>query len=138
MASYTSNYQLHQWVPEDDFLRTDFNEDFQKIDAGIAAVKGQADSLEADKVGVVTGRYNGNGAASRAIDLGFQPKAVLVEEVNGRRTSNGSQFCFGGLSTLNGSGSVVSLTATGFQVYFTAGVLCTNFSGESYVYAALR
>ena len=35
MASYTTNYQLHQWVPGDDFLRTDFNEDFAKIDAGI-------------------------------------------------------------------------------------------------------
>ena len=32
MATYTENYQLHQWVPEDDFLRTDFNTDFQKID----------------------------------------------------------------------------------------------------------
>ena len=35
MATYTENYQLHQWVPEDDFLRTDFNEDFAKIDAAL-------------------------------------------------------------------------------------------------------
>lgn len=35
MATYTANYGLHQWVPEDDFLRTDFNTDFQKIDTAI-------------------------------------------------------------------------------------------------------
>ena len=32
MATYTPNYGLHQWVPEDQFRREDFNEDFQKLD----------------------------------------------------------------------------------------------------------
>ena len=40
MASYTEHYQLHQWVPEDDFLRTDFNEDFAKIDAALGGQAG--------------------------------------------------------------------------------------------------
>lgn len=35
MANYTQNYQLHQWEPTDNFLRTDFNEDHQKIDSAI-------------------------------------------------------------------------------------------------------
>ncbi|WP_186566636.1 hypothetical protein [Lawsonibacter celer] len=39
MANYTDNYQLHQWEPGDDFLRTDFNEDFQKIDAALGALR---------------------------------------------------------------------------------------------------
>lgn len=43
MATYTPNYGLHQWVPEDKFLRTDFNEDFSKIDTALA---GQALTLE--------------------------------------------------------------------------------------------
>lgn len=38
MASYTANYRLHQWEPEDHFLRTDFNEDFAKLDAAIKGV----------------------------------------------------------------------------------------------------
>ena len=42
MATYTENYQLHQWVPEDDFLRTDFNTDFQKIDTALAAKAAQS------------------------------------------------------------------------------------------------
>lgn len=33
MAQYTSNIGLHQWEPEDNFLRTEFNQDFAKIDA---------------------------------------------------------------------------------------------------------
>ena len=39
MANYTPNYQLHQWEPEDPFLRTDFNQDLQKIDNAITALR---------------------------------------------------------------------------------------------------
>ena len=46
MATYTANYQLHQWVPEDNFLRTDFNQDFQKIDAAPGSIRAQARKAE--------------------------------------------------------------------------------------------
>ena len=52
MASYTEHYQLHQWEPEDPFLRTDFNEDFQKIDTAIAE---RGDCL------ICNGKYVGTG-----------------------------------------------------------------------------
>ena len=42
MATYTPNYGLHQWVPEDQFLRTDFNEDFKKIDTALKGVDNTA------------------------------------------------------------------------------------------------
>ena len=35
MPNYTANYQLHQWVETDPFLRTDFNADFAAIDAAL-------------------------------------------------------------------------------------------------------
>ena len=35
MANYTEHHQLHQWEPGDPFLRTDFNEDFAKIDGAL-------------------------------------------------------------------------------------------------------
>ena len=44
MATYTPNYGLHQWVPEDQFRREDFNQDFQKIDAAIKAAENKAAS----------------------------------------------------------------------------------------------
>ena len=46
MANYTEHYQLHQWEPSDSFLRTDFNQDFARIDTGIRAAKAQAERLE--------------------------------------------------------------------------------------------
>lgn len=42
MSAYTPNYGLHQWVPEDKFLRTDFNEDFSKIDTELKAAADKA------------------------------------------------------------------------------------------------
>ena len=35
MGTFTPNYQLHQWDPEDNFLRTDFNTDLSKIDTAL-------------------------------------------------------------------------------------------------------
>ncbi len=35
MPNHTKHYQLHQWGPGDPFLRTDFNEDFAKIDGAL-------------------------------------------------------------------------------------------------------
>lgn len=42
MATFIPNYGLHQWVPEDKFLRTDFNEDFSKLDIELGRVDGVA------------------------------------------------------------------------------------------------
>ncbi len=82
MANYTPNYQLHQWEPEDPFLRTDFNEDFQKIDA---ALKASGDCH------FVYGSYVGTGTfgASAPCTLDFSgilpeaPKMLLVRRVIG-------------------------------------------------------
>ena len=51
MATYTSHYQLHQWEASDSFLRTDFNTDFQKIDAAIKGVETAANTALALKIG---------------------------------------------------------------------------------------
>lgn len=40
MAQYTSNIKLHQWEPSDHFLRTDFNQDFSKIDSAFSWMEG--------------------------------------------------------------------------------------------------
>lgn len=69
MASYTEHYQLHQWEPEDPFLRTDFNEDLEKIDAALEA-------LSVDRI--AQGSYVGDGTNDRIIQLPFAPKFVIV------------------------------------------------------------
>ena len=139
MATYTSNYQLHQWEASDSFLRTDFNTDFQKIDAAIKGVETAANTalaLKADKMELtqacgaldeakcetLTGSYTGNGANTRTIDLGCAPRAVFVGEF----------LAVPGMT----SNYLLSLTASGFQVRDSLGT-STNSSGETYYYLAL-
>ena len=139
MASYTTNYQLHQWEASDDFLRTDFNTDFQKIDAAIKGVETAANTalaLKADKTELtqacgaldeakcetLTGSYTGNGANTRTIDLGCAPRAVFVGEF----------LAVPGMT----SNYLLSLTASGSQVPAGRGP-STNSSGETNFFLAL-
>ena len=77
MANYTKHYHLHQWEPEDPFLRTDFNEDLQKIDVAIA---GRGDCK------IVYGTYIGTGGYGPdspcvldfAESLGQAPSLLIV------------------------------------------------------------
>ena len=83
----TTNYQLNQWAKSDRIMMDDFNADNQKIDAALQA---NADAIAA--VGYVTGRYTGTGSYPRTIDLGFQPKAVVVTTNTGYTNNSGSPF----------------------------------------------
>ena len=92
MATYTSNYGLHQWAPEDNFLRTDFNTDLQKIDTALGEMATQSqleetDSVAKSKCRVVIGSYIGDGATSRTIHLGFRPAVVMVEDPDSSSTT---------------------------------------------------
>ena len=96
MATYTSNYQLHQWVPSDNFLRTDFNTDFQKIDAALAALNsgkagaGTVSSLQSavsslqsamdGKLELRSGSYSGNGSTGRVISVGATPRILFISQ----------------------------------------------------------
>ena len=144
MADYTEHYQLHQWVPTDDFLRTDFNTDFAKIDAALGE-KADAATL-AEKCGAVTGTYIGDGAASKAINLGFSPKAVILREAEAaapRLRAGGGAGRGGGVK----GGGVVGLTDQGFTVHYKVFYIganqnisspYTNREGETYTYLALK
>ena len=139
MATYTENYQLHQWVPEDDFLRTDFNTDFQKIDAalaGLEAGKAAQSSLAALQSGIssaqstangraraILGSYTGNGAETRSISVGASPKAVILSWDNNSDTA------------LKGGGAVrtITVTSNGFRTDDAT----MNESGMAYTYLAI-
>ncbi len=110
MAEQTANYGLHQWEPEDSFLRTDFNEDFQKIDTALG-----------EKAEVAIGSYTGNGASSRTIPLGGQPKVVcLLKPANTWP------------AVAIGSMEDFAITAAGFHV--SSGM---NENGKTYPYFAI-
>ena len=146
MATYTSNYQLHQWVPGDNFLRTDFNTDFQKIDAALGSIRAQASSSASAVSGVqsslssvqsalsrkaefVLGTYTGTGSGSgKTVSLGFQPRAVLI---------SGGTYC--GMGDRNNYTPLLQITASGFLVTYAASYGITpNTSGQGYAYLALK
>ena len=143
MASYTANYQLHQWEPADFFLRTDFNADFAKLDAALAGKAGLAELAE--KLGAVTGSYTGDGSANRTITRGAAPVAVFLREDG----DSGAILAVQNGAVMDEEGEVTMLTVSGqgFQVtydaYFT-GVSnkvrepYANRAGATYRYLALK
>lgn len=157
MANYTQHYQLHQWVPEDNFLRTDFNGDFEKIDAAIhkaqTAAEGAQSAAEAaqaagegaqstadGKATIITGVYTGDDTASRTIHLGFQPKAVLVERRDAWRYDNATTAGLalqGKPCYTSSSDGGITITSTGFTVV-RKDMTTTNEGGTTFYYLALR
>lgn len=124
---------LHQWIPEDNFLRTDFNADFEKIDTALHAAQGTADG----KTSIVVGCYYGNDEMHRYIDLGARPKAVYLERVFTHQDHpDDSGLAVDGMY----SGSLesfpkVAVTDTGFEVGKNSQA-STNNSGSIYNYIA--
>lgn len=131
MASYTEHYGLHQWAPEDDFLRTDFNTDFQKIDTAIA-----------EKPEFVFGTYTGDGTARRHIELGFRPKSVMVVGSSGVFSESGNEggFVLDGYPILIGFYTHMEIEDGGFAVYYhyDLGNSTINKEGTIHYYQAMR
>ena len=138
MASYTTNYGLHQWESTDNFLRTDFNADHQLIDG---AIKGAYD-LAGEKAEVVAGMYTGDSAETRFIDLGFTPLWLLSFDNAGHSAVQGS--CYGGLAlgehgVAHGSGYGVEIVEGGFKVGYSSPTgLWTNTNNTVYHYLACK
>ena len=57
-SNYTMNYQLNQWEAADQVLRTDFNQDNQKIDAALAGLAAKNTELEGAVAAAVAGAGN--------------------------------------------------------------------------------
>ena len=84
-SSYTTNYQLNQWEAGDQVLRTEFNQDNQKIDTALAGLGNRSEALETalEKKGnceVWTTTYIGQGGSypQRAITFPWTPLAVMI------------------------------------------------------------
>ena len=138
MANYTQHYYLHQWEPEDSFLRTDFNGDFQRLDEALAGLDGRKPELR-------LGRYTGDGTQNRAVALGCAPRAVLLfcRDREALLAWPGAPYVY---AYNNQPGNMLILTETGFQVHYDhyeVGLSdndflpVTNKAGESYRYLAL-
>lgn len=115
MASYTPNISLHQWEPEDAFLRQDFNQDFQKIDAAVAAAR----VWPCCKYGT----YKGNGSTV-TVNVGFRPSFLVLMS-----TYSSSQNAGDTLSAMGVSGLMVENTRSyGSNVYRNCTFTSTGFT----------
>ncbi|MBM6870331.1 hypothetical protein H7U37_06510 [Pseudoflavonifractor phocaeensis] len=95
MATYTPTISLHQWAPEDPFLRQDFNEDFQKIDTAIQNVRTSPSGIY--------GTYVGTGSTI-TVTLGFRPSFMLLIS-----THSSAQNASDVVAALGVSGMMVSI-----------------------------
>ena len=147
MATYTSNYQLHQWVPEDDFLRTDFNTDFQKIDAALAGLEANkaaqsnlaalqssisaAQSTANGRARAIKGTFTGNGSAPRTISIGGMPKIVFLASAT-KSTAESTKSSVSAENIAEHRENIVhrhALAAKSAKTTSTSG--CTVYSGKT-------
>lgn len=119
------------------------------LDAGGQVPAGQLSNVPvpASSNYFVTGTYTGNGAASMAVNLGFAPKAVIIQASTFvmDHSNGGSQNFYGGHATSSkdlirfGSSNVIVVTTTGFNVYYdSANDVYTNENTWVYNYIALK
>ena len=143
----TQNYQLNQYEPQDNFLRTDFNADNQKIDTALKALGDKTDAKAdqtaldqtnasvAKKCEIYVGSYTGDGVSGRVIPLGRAPQAVLVKKPNNDTNFGSTEELkrLVAMAVRGVSGNVLNVTETGFQVTNQGHV---NAKGETYIYFA--
>jgi len=167
-SNKTSVLNLNKWLGTDKPKKDDFNGDNQRIDdafGGVSSLVGELNQVftehmesggahvtEQEKTAwsakdkFIVGTYQGNGAASRKIDLGFRPRLGLVYAAGAPMVRvdfdafncnvNSAYFSSGG------SGDGVATDATGFTVtHHTSArpgglTLKLNDSAFTYVYIA--
>ena len=140
MATNASEHLgLHLWEPTDQVLRTEFNQNWTKIDTAVNAAQETAEAAQsaAEQRHYVIGSYTGNGG-TQSITLGFQPSFVIITA----QPANSRDTAFIAISGGSEAASTLSFTETGFTVmvaptpYETYPL--TNQNGTFYHYLALR
>ena len=108
-----------------------------------AGLQGQVTALNTTKAAIVTGSYAGNGTENREINLGFAPKAILLEVTTGMRATTG--VAYAGLAipgvplASKNKSPGLELTQNGFRVsYSESNSSYTNRVNENYCYAAVK
>ena len=126
----TEHLGLHQWEASDSFLRTDFNEDFAKLDAAVGGLI---------TVGTYTGNAPyGNQTLKQEITLGFSPSITIISgEVYTTADDPGMQHTV--IATSSSPNMVYDTTATGFSVHKVGDYKPRlNVDGQRYRYIAFR
>ena len=107
----SEHLNLHLWEPEDDFLRMEFNENFEKIDQL---------GVHVAECSYVIGTYTGTGtdmeAGGQLVELGFRPRFLLISRGWRYALSLPSTLIVVGESMTEGIGSFLQFEDNGFRV----------------------
>ena len=155
----TQNLHLPQWEDSDRIRRDDFNEAFDKIDAGVKAATDAAAAAAAGGAKVAAGSYVGTGTSGasnpRTLSFNFQPKIVFLIGWNHSNHLSYlpiSTFLVNGFGaapvlqgTLEASGSsnavhtglTVTFSGNSVSFYGTHQYNHFNYSGVTYHYVAI-
>lgn len=118
----TTNYGLNQWIGSDIPKRADFNSDNSIIDStlGTHILNKDIHITAAERTlwntQCVVGFYLGTGSATREINVGYQPKVVIVYAVDkpiGSNTTNS----YSAIGTKNSPSLGIEITPLGFKLY---------------------
>ena len=151
MSTNTSqNLGLHLWEPTDQVLRTEFNQNWQKIDTAVNAAQETAEAAQNTADGAycpsnkpyVVGHYTGTGN-NVTVTLGFKPSYIIIcghQATDALNTDERILYAFSatGGSVVTGR---IQLTNTGFVACSrgTSGIYPDlSLSGRSYDYIAFR
>lgn len=116
---------------------------------GDSNLQQQINSLQttiATKSEIICGYYDGDGSASRIINLGKTPKAVLLMTRNSNMDQDSSMTMYGGLAVQNSSIfhntyslDVLKIVTNGFEVYLGGlyNRVASNSPGQRYHYLAV-
>ena len=100
----SEHLNLHLWEPEDDFLRTEFNENFEKVDAASQVLP------------YYVGAYTGNGNA-QTVYLGFRPAFLIISgQGTGTGGATANTLRYFALTGGNRLTDMIEFREDGFQV----------------------
>ncbi len=133
-SNHTEHYSLSQWEAEDKVLRTDFNEDNEKIDG---ALKGLTQSRNC-QFHCIT--YKGDGQLSRTLSFPKRPVFLMIVGSNTNQCLVTVRDCpnasshGAGVAIINvaWSGNKITLSYTSHTDY-----LCNQMGGTYYAFAML-
>lgn len=97
MATFTPNYGLHQWVPEDKFTRADFNQDFAALDTALGRTERGMEANRTNLYNLLLQRdYEGkySGWKRGLIFDGFQDDSKIESITDNMVRSTAGKFLF--------------------------------------------
>ena len=147
--TYTTSYQLPQWVDSDRILRTDFNDAFQKLETALTGLDSQIDALDSQVEAkgnciLYTATYVGTGGVGSesptTLTFPQQPLVVFISSVG---NADDTLMVVQGATYSNANKSYLYFTWSGNSLQFFSNVggatagLQMNESGVTYRVVAL-